>query len=622
MSLKTNKSTFEFKKDLVQTFLKNINDISGLEKVSDRLKSFLKQYDRINEQDNRLKVGVLGNFSSGKSTFINSVIGYPLMPVGDIHVKKIVSKITYGVEKKIKIIYKDEKEKEISQEEFLTKIFIEEVLKDKKVKEIRITYPSNKLTDIELIDTPGFSIVDKKMGDKISQCILEEVEVIFWISTCDGGRLRKDEINRLKSFSKEKPVIIIINKSDNKTELDRKKILDNLLSDEEIKPIIKKDDNIVFYSAKEISENNNEVVYQELIDNIKKSFIELEGCDIKLKKERKDIGKKIFKEQINYIKKIKSGLGKDKEVKCFELKDSLWLKSYERLEKLLKEIKQNKELYEKEKLENDFKTYLKRNFKTEIEEVKNKLEKNKKIAEVKREELLKYYKKVNKYYNKNFFCEYNNKFIEDIILKIIDRISDEFIITKRYLNNLWNKFTNRMLIEENKKIDFNEFLDKILEENNDSKLKNTINKMKSYINDTQNNIKNEIKMFVSYTMEFMNQNLVNNFENYKLMDIFETKNIDYDESESLWNFINPLYPIKKVWNVFQEDQEDTDYDWNETLEEYIDDLIPQENFLKKVGSIFQKNIENQESNIKEFLDEYINEISNQILIIERFLSEV
>src|ERR1700733_7306635 len=57
--------------------------------------------------DNILNVAVLGRFKAGKSSFLNHLIGRPLLPVGVIPITSAVTEIQYGGEERADITFQD-----------------------------------------------------------------------------------------------------------------------------------------------------------------------------------------------------------------------------------------------------------------------------------------------------------------------------------------------------------------------------------------------------------------------------------------------------------------------------------------------------------------------------------
>lgn len=82
-----------------------------------------KAYSRLQEdaerlEDERFNLVVIGEFSRGKSTFVNAMLGKNILPSSKEPTTNIISKIVYGDVPQYKLFYKDGKSQVISEEEF------------------------------------------------------------------------------------------------------------------------------------------------------------------------------------------------------------------------------------------------------------------------------------------------------------------------------------------------------------------------------------------------------------------------------------------------------------------------------------------------------------------------
>lgn len=135
-----------------------------------------KAYSRLQEdaerlEDERFNLVVIGEFSRGKSTFVNAMLGKNILPSSKEPTTNIISKIVYGDVPQYKLFYKDGKSQVISEEEFnLIKAQSEHKLKNiisklkheptqvdfSNVSYAEISYPlSFCKNQVDVIDTPG-----------------------------------------------------------------------------------------------------------------------------------------------------------------------------------------------------------------------------------------------------------------------------------------------------------------------------------------------------------------------------------------------------------------------------------------------------------------------------------
>jgi len=139
-----------------------------------------------------MKVAITGQFSSGKSTFLNALLSKNILPTGITPVTSKVNYIKYGDELKIKINYKDSRE-EFQSIEHIAK-FTDQRGEVEEIEYLTLYVPLSLLKEIEFVDTPGLNsqaITDTTTTQKV----LKEVDGIIWLSLIDNaGKLSEAKV--------------------------------------------------------------------------------------------------------------------------------------------------------------------------------------------------------------------------------------------------------------------------------------------------------------------------------------------------------------------------------------------------------------------------------------------
>lgn len=86
----------------------------GLKQVMEKVTADKRQLD-----DERFQLVVVGEFSRGKSTFVNAMLGRLMLPASKQPTTNVISKIVYGNPPSYTLHYRDGKQKNIDEEEFL-----------------------------------------------------------------------------------------------------------------------------------------------------------------------------------------------------------------------------------------------------------------------------------------------------------------------------------------------------------------------------------------------------------------------------------------------------------------------------------------------------------------------
>jgi small GTP-binding protein len=226
---------------------KMINDLASLKKIKEQLKEISMPYEEIETMENeafnllinkielekgnsKVEVGVIGSFSSGKSTFINSLFGESICPMDVKPSTSSITKFYYGDKKKITI-----NGHKITQEEYEN--CSKHLKRDTQTIEtnhietnyIEYAYPFERLSSIILYDTPGFNNNDT--DTETTMKTLNSVDVIFFVIDISKGAIDKSSIDRLQLPEfKNKRMYCILNKSDLKSPKAIKKIKDEIIN--------------------------------------------------------------------------------------------------------------------------------------------------------------------------------------------------------------------------------------------------------------------------------------------------------------------------------------------------------------------------------------------------------
>lgn len=178
-------------------------------------------------------VALGGGFSSGKSSFLNSILGEKILPA-DINPSTSVPAYlvsgndvsVYGINtfgsrvdmeaEDVKLISHgfgklDDDDNEATLGHILDSIFI--------------SSPLQPFENIALLDTPGYSKAESaeysaKTDEKIARAQLNSANYILWFVQADSGTITQEDISFLETLNRDIPKLIIVNKADKVTEED------------------------------------------------------------------------------------------------------------------------------------------------------------------------------------------------------------------------------------------------------------------------------------------------------------------------------------------------------------------------------------------------------------------
>ena len=143
----------------VEEILRAVADICARRKIS-ALDGFLESCRNFAREE-LLNIAVLGRFKAGKSSFLNHVLGTPLLPVGVVPVTSVITEIEWGPAERVEIVHVGGETEEIPAErigDFVSESANPENFK--RVARVRVTLPSmERYRGIRFVDTPGLESV-------------------------------------------------------------------------------------------------------------------------------------------------------------------------------------------------------------------------------------------------------------------------------------------------------------------------------------------------------------------------------------------------------------------------------------------------------------------------------
>lgn len=183
---------------------------TGSRSLAERLRS-----DRIPRlEQERFHLVVLGEFNHGKTTFVNALLGAPVLPTGVTPTTAVIHHVVHGERAAAKAVA-DGHEHGLPVEQVADYVVGGRAVAD-AVKYLEIDYPAAILDGgVVLVDTPGVNDINSTRAE-ITYSYLPRADAILFL--LDAGQILKESerafiANKLLSHSRDK-VLFIINKID------------------------------------------------------------------------------------------------------------------------------------------------------------------------------------------------------------------------------------------------------------------------------------------------------------------------------------------------------------------------------------------------------------------------
>lgn len=203
-----------------------------LEKIKNSRELFLNEEEPLKRALNLLerraeepmKVAIAGQFSSGKSTFLNALLGKNILPTGITPVTSKVNYIRYGDNFQLQVHYHDGREAFYGIENITR--FTDQRGEMEEVSHLTLYAPLELLKEIVFVDTPGLNS-ESKSDTEATQRVLKEVDGIIWLTLMDNAG-KQSEIEALESFmdSYSLKSLCVINQKDKFTQTEVETTLD------------------------------------------------------------------------------------------------------------------------------------------------------------------------------------------------------------------------------------------------------------------------------------------------------------------------------------------------------------------------------------------------------------
>lgn len=171
-------------------------------------------------RNNTFVVAVVGEFNRGKSTFINALLGRPILPADALPATATVNRVRYGPRPTARIVYKateDEPERTEPVDvdrlrEYVTKLD-DDGERASQIKQAEVFFPLPFLEQNEIIDTPGLN--DEISMTDVTYGILPEADaaIMLVVPQAPFGQTEEEFLNHLLNQDIGR-VMFVINRID------------------------------------------------------------------------------------------------------------------------------------------------------------------------------------------------------------------------------------------------------------------------------------------------------------------------------------------------------------------------------------------------------------------------
>lgn len=176
--------------------------------------------------DQPLLVTVMGEFSSGKSSFVNAFVGADVAPTGITPTTATINVLKYGHERAGRIIYADgtRPARNLPWQALFAHLRALSAAEAAAIERVEILVPLAALERIHIVDTPGLNSILPE-HEATARAFIARADAVIWVFTANQGG-KASERRALQTIANEgRRVLGVLNKADQ-------------LSDEEVAEVV------------------------------------------------------------------------------------------------------------------------------------------------------------------------------------------------------------------------------------------------------------------------------------------------------------------------------------------------------------------------------------------------
>ncbi|MBD2185329.1 DUF697 domain-containing protein [Planktothrix sp. FACHB-1355] len=186
-------------RDIVTNLDLTPQERAGLEPAIEDLEVMLDKLER-----SVVQIAVFGMVGRGKSSMLNALVGEKVFETGPIH----------GVTR---------------TSERVNWCYSRETVGNNNSEVLRVAFPGNGNSQVELIDTPGLDEVDGETRAALARDVAKQADLILFAIAGDMTKVEHEALSELRKAGK--PMLLVFNKIDQYPEVDRMAIYEKIRDD-------------------------------------------------------------------------------------------------------------------------------------------------------------------------------------------------------------------------------------------------------------------------------------------------------------------------------------------------------------------------------------------------------
>ncbi|MCS6915302.1 MAG: tetratricopeptide repeat protein [Myxococcales bacterium] len=166
--------------------------------------------------DRPLLLTIMGEFNSGKSTFVNALLGEEVAPMGITPTTATINILKYGRERGGRVVYDDDQSRDVSWAEVPALLRALDEGEARRIRYVEVLCPLEALQRVNVVDTPGLNSIQPE-HEATARAFIAEADAVVWLFSIDqaGKASERDALAEIARQGKQ--VLGVVNKIDRLT---------------------------------------------------------------------------------------------------------------------------------------------------------------------------------------------------------------------------------------------------------------------------------------------------------------------------------------------------------------------------------------------------------------------
>lgn len=174
-----------------------------------------------------LTIAIMGEFSAGKSTFVNALLGEAVAPMGVLPTTTTINVFRRGTAGGARVHYRDGRIGMIAPNEVQTFLHSLDDTEAQRIRHVEIERRGERMGDAAVVDTPGLNALDE-FHELVAREFLDEADAVVWVfsATRSGAATEVGMLAELRESGRQ--VLGVLNKVDTLDDGEQKELAEYL----------------------------------------------------------------------------------------------------------------------------------------------------------------------------------------------------------------------------------------------------------------------------------------------------------------------------------------------------------------------------------------------------------